>query len=277
MALKSKVSGGAGADWADLPSAAASMAALQSRGIFMDIVGLEGGGKSSLALTLARLGKLAYIDIDQSVDRARKPDSKKERENIKVLPVRYLTAMGMSEAQVQAIAAPAWANMGTKLDSAVSTWARGAVIDTGSETWELARLSAAGTLNPHGKRMDRVYGPINAKMRQLFRSVNRTHCKHLVTIHMLKDEYQDKINSSGEQVSIKTGKHVRAGFKEVGYLCDVVVRCFREKGEFKGEILLNKLPPAGPSLEGMELEGEQLDFSYIVGLSTETEPEEWLK
>lgn len=262
------------ADWEPLPDASASIAAIMRRGIFMDIVGVEGGGKSSLALTLAQIGKVAYVDIDQSVDRAKKPDGKKVSDNIKILPIRYSVGLGMSEERVKAVCGPVWANLGTKMESATASWARGAVVDTGTEGWELCRLASTGTPTPRGRRMDRVWGPINARMRQLLRTVYRTNCKHLITIHQLTDEYVDKMKE-GEMQSIRTGKKVRKGFKEIGYLCDLVVRCERESGTFKAVIDLCKLPPFGPDIEGMELEGDQMDFRTIVALATGTEPKEW--
>lgn len=266
------------ADWEEMPDPAASVKALMRRGIFMDITGLEGSGKSTLALTVARLGKVAYVDIDQSVDRAKKPEGKATRSNIKLLPVRYAVPMGSDEKMVQEICAPVWTNMGKKLEAAVMDWARAAAIDTGTEMWELNRYASAGTLNPKGKRMDRVYGPINARMRSNFRSVYRTHGKHLITIHQLKDEYIDKLKE-GEMQSVKTGKHIRAGFKEIGYLCDVTVRCFRDEKDkddkFKAEIEICKLPPHGPDLEGMILTGDQMDFGWIIAMATGTEAEDW--
>ena len=258
------------ADWESLDATRSVM----RRGVFMDITGLEGAGKSSLAMTAARLGGLAYIDIDQSFDRAKQPESKKARDNVKVLPIRY--AVGVTEELIKTSCAAAWGVMERKMAEAAATWARSEVVDTGTETWELARLAAQGTLNPKGKRMDRVYGPINAKVRQLLRSIYRTHGKHLITIHQLKDEYVDKMKD-GEIQSVRTGKMVRAGFKEIGYLSDVVVRCFREKDEFKAEIVMCKLAPNGPSLEGLVVEGDQLDFLEIVMHATGTEEGDWRK
>lgn len=273
--LKTSKSKNAGpADWEDLPDSAEALRALMKRGIFMDIVGLEGQGKSSLACTLARCGPVGYVDIDQSVDRAKKPEARKERERIKILPVRY--AIGLTTEVIKESCAEAWNNMERKIAAAASTWAGGVVVDTGTETWELVRLASQGTLNPKGKRMDRVYGPINAKIRQLYRSVYRTHGKHLCTIHQLKDEYVDKMKD-GELSSVKTGKFVRAGFKEVGYLSDLVVRCFKDGDEFKAEIQMCKLAPNGPSIEGMVIEGDQMDFAEIIALATGTEATDWIK
>lgn len=259
-----------GPDWQDLSTAEAS--AILKRGVFMDIVGLEGSGKSSLAATLARLGPIGYVDIDQAFDRARKPEDKKARAGIKVLPVRY--AVGVGEEAVKAECGPAWLNMDKRIRSAAHDWAAGIVVDTATEDWELIRLGSFGTLTPRANRMDRLYGPVNAKFRSHLRNVYRTERRHLITIHQLKDEYKDKI-IKGEKTSIRTGKHVRAGFKEIGYLADVVIRCFKDDDEFKAEIMLCKLPPNGPALEGTVLEDDDLDFAAIVMMATDTKLDDW--
>jgi len=262
---------GSSAAWQDLPASASTPKPL-SRGIFMDIVGLEGQGKSSLALTLAEVGAVAYLDVDQSVDRARRPTSKKERERVKILPIRY--GIGASEEVVKAECGKAWLHM--KSNMAGAAWAKGAVLDTGTESWELLRLGSFGTLTPRARRMDRLYGPVNAEYRQFLRSINRTRGMHLITIHQLKDEYKD-VMKDGEASSMRTGNQVRAGFKEIGYLADIVVRCHRKGDSFSATIELCKLAPNGPALEGTELDGDQLSFLSIVALATGTEKEDWIK
>jgi len=278
MALKSKAGSETNegvdgkADWEDLSSMSTSN--IPRRGIFMDITGLEGAGKSSLAMTLAEVGPLGYVDIDQSADRAKKPEGKKQRDGIKILPVRY--AIGLSEETVKANCAEAWFNLEKRVGEAAARWAKGVVIDTGTEGWELIRLASFGTLTPRGRRMDRLYGPVNAKYRQLHRTVYRTHGKHLITIHQLKEEYVDRLKE-GEMQSVRTGKMLRAGFKEIGYLSDLAVRCYREDGEFKAEIQVCKLSPNGPALEGVSVEGDDLNFASILALATDTTREDWLR
>jgi hypothetical protein len=103
-----------------------------------------------------------------------------------------------------------------------------------------------------------------------------------MTVHQLKDDYADRLKD-GEMQSFKTGKHVRAGFKEVGFLCDVVIRCFRDNkdeddtGKFKAEVEICKLPPNGPDLEGTILYGDMLDVGWVIATATGTEAEDWKK
>ena len=272
MALKNKAAAPSTSDWQDISSVIVS--GKPRRGVFMDVLGLEGMGKSSFALTLAELGPVGYVDIDQSVDRAKKPAGKKAREGVKILPVRY--SPGMGEEATKSVCGPVWLDLEKKVRTAAETWATGGIIiDTATEDWEVLRLGSFGTLNPKGNRMDRLYGPVNARYRTHLRSVYRAAGRHLVTIHQLKDEYKD-IVKNGVAQSIRTGKQNRSGFKEIGYLADVVIRVFRDGSNFKARIELCKLAPNGPDLEGEEVEGDQLSFLSIVTLATGTEPGEWL-
>lgn len=242
------------------------------RGIFMDIIGIEGSGKSSLAMTLGRSGGVGYIDIDQSADRARRPDDRKARDRIKIVSVSY--PVGMTEKIVIEECRKAWSHTLSMIREASAGWATGGIVlDTGTEAWELRRLAAFGTLTPKG-RTDTLYGPVNASFRNTMRSVYRDDHRHLITIHQMREEWKDKI-VNGQKIGIKTGRMVRTGFKEIPYMSDIIVQCERDKGEFKATVVLCKLSPNGPSMEGMELADDQLDFAEIVGMATDTEPDQW--
>lgn len=259
-----------GADW----EAVSESSIIKNRGIFMDIIGRDGAGKSSLAMTLAEFGALAYVDIDRSSDRAQKPASKKQREGIKVLPVSY--AVSLDEDENKRLCESVWDNLAAKVREAAAGWAKGVVIDTGDELWELKRFASFGKQSGSGRRMDRVYGPVNAQFRQLLRDVYRNSGRHLITTHKMKEEYKDKTNSQGEQVSIKTGDWVRTGFKEIPYLADMIVETYQnDDNEFAVKIVNCKLGPVGPTLRGQEFTGEQATFAGLIALATGTDPDDW--
>lgn len=262
MAIKKGASG-----WEDLSETPKRL----TRGIFLDIMAPEGMGKTSLALTLARMGSVGYVDLDQSIDRAKRPDGKKSTSRIKTLPIRY--SGGLTQEMNKTEAKDAWVELERKVGEAVVDWADGIILDTGTEAWELLRLAEFGTTTPRG-RTDKLYGPVNAKFRQLLRNIYRGHKKHLVTVHQMKEEYIDKAQPDGTIGSMKTGKMKAACMKEVPYLADMAVRCYRTKGDFKAVIEMCKLDP---SLEGIELEDEQLDIAAIIGLATGTDTEDWVK
>lgn len=253
--------------WEDLPEFSPTKL---TRGLMIDIVGAEGTGKSSLALTIAQCGMVGYVDIDQSADRARRPDGKGIGKRIRMLPVRY--SAGAGEEGTKQSCKVAWAGLEVGIEQAVSSWADAIIIDTDTEAWELKRLAAFGTVTPKG-RTDRLYGPVNAQFRQLHRNVNRVHRKHLVTIHQVKEEYVDKVKN-GEPTSVKTGKMVRASWKEIPYLADIIIRTGFDDGEFNATIEICKLDPA---MKGMVIEQSDLDLTTIIAMATGTDAADWRK
>jgi len=257
--------------WEDLPE----RRTIPTRGLLINIDGAEGCGKSSLALTLAELGKVGYIDIDQSVDRAQRPKMPKgKKAEIRVLSVRY--AAGLGEDLVKKSCIPAWRSMKSSALELTKSWATGGMIaDTGTELWELLRLGAFGSLTPQG-RTDRLYGPVNAEFRQFLRNIHRNHGRHLVVVNQMKDEYADKM-VNGKKESLRTGNLTRVGFKELGYLADMTLRCFKEDGEFKVRIEMCKLAPHGPSLEGSEFDGDDVNLPRLLATITDTEVADWVK
>lgn len=245
---------------------------LPKRGVCINIDGAEGTGKSSLALTIARLGPVAYEDIDQSLDRARRPDMPKGRQ-FKVRKITTVYSGGMSEEKIKNTCLPAWKQIKNSSLEAAEKWATGVIVDSGTEAWEVLRLGMFGTLTPRG-RTDSLYGPVNAEFRNWIRRLHRVHGKHLVLVNQMKDQW-GKNKKSGE--SERTGKLERVGFKELGYLADMTLETFKEKGEFKVRIVTCKLAPNGPSMEGQVMEDDDVDLIKILATVTDTEEGDWLK
>lgn len=242
------------------------------RGIMININGREGTGKTSLALTLARIGEVGYIDTDQSIDRAQRPSMQKGRKfKARVIPIRYRA--GINPETIKATCLPAWKLAKRSSHEAAADWAKGGVIaDTGTELWEILRLGMFGTLTPQG-RTDRLYGPLNSEFRQWVRTINRHYMKHLIIVNQVKEVYKE--NKKGE--SVRSGVYERAGFRELDYLADVSIYTEKVKGVYTATIQMNKLAPNGPALEGTVLEDDDLDLVKILAMSTGTEEEEWIK
>ena len=248
------------------------VAVFKRRGIHIDIYGDEGQGKSSLALTLAAVGQIGYVNIDQSIDRAY-VRSKKEWKNVKRIDVQYTA--GLTPEETSKICKPIFPHVQAKVAEACASWAKGIIIDTGHELWQILCMGKFGTLTPKG-RTDNLYGPLNAQMRSLLRGVNRQAGKHLITVHHTKDEYADKKGPSGV-VSTKTGNKIKACWKEINQLADVVLKVERSGDVMMATIELCKLPPHGPSIEGDGVTGDDLDVFSIIAQATGTKREEWLK
>lgn len=253
-------------DWEEIPAATTR----PKRGVLVNVDGLEGMGKSSLALTMAKLGMIAYVDIDQSIDRAQRPVVKKGRKfEAKLIPIRYKASL--SEAENKAQCGPAWNKIRTGGLEASEKWAKTVIVDTADEAWEILRLGAFGTVTPKG-RTDSLYGPVNASYRQWLRTMHRHNMAHVILVNKMKEIW--KKGADGQ--SSRTGKFERVGFKELGYLADMSLTAFvDDRGKFMVRIDMCKLAPNGPSLQGTEYEVEDMDLPAILCMATDTELEEW--
>jgi hypothetical protein len=99
---------------------------------------------------------------------------------------------------------------------------RSLLFDTGTELYEMLRISEFGKL---GEVLPHHYAPVNAKFRDWIRQVLDSDSNLLIT-HKVKEEWA---NSGG--VGSKTGRIVRAGFKEVEFDVHVSIRHDRDWGE----------------------------------------------
>jgi hypothetical protein len=168
------------------------------------------------------------------------------------------------------LVAPVWNRMVANWNAAIDTWARTAIMDTDSEAWEECRLAHFGELNPKG-RIDNLYGPVNARWRALWKRHKRAEKCNVIAISQSKDEYRDKKTPKGI-VSERTGRTIRTGQKEIGFMSDVIVRCTKNDGVFA--VTIEKGWYNGAA-EGITLENEDATFARVMSLITETEEEEW--
>ncbi len=244
--------------WEDAPTE------FTRRVVHMDIIGLEGTGRSRLALTAP--GPIAYINSDEKIQGVVQPFAREKK--IRIATYGFI-ATGDRQADLTA-AEIVWSKVkGWMRDS--STWARTTVFDTATEGWEMCRLGNFGELNPKGNRMDALYGPVNAEFRGMFKQFRLQETTNLITIHQVKDHYIDKVEG-GKVKSINTGTTKRAGFKEFGYMADVVIRTSKSAGTFAATIEKGWWNAA---TEGLTLENDDITFPKIMGLITETEESEW--
>lgn len=239
------------------------------RTVLMDIIGPEGTGRTRLALTAP--GPIALINADEKVEGIVQPFVR-EGKKIKIATFG-MTATSDKQATLTQ-GEQVWGRVRGWLTDSMG-WAKTTVVDTATEGWELCRLANFGELNPKGNRMDRLYGPVNAEFRAAFKQFRIVGKSNLVTIHQTKDHYVDKMKD-GVLQSVNTGTTKRAGFKEFGYIADVVLRT--GKSVVGGDIVFTATIEKGwwnATTEGLTFEGEDCRFSYIMSIITETEESEW--
>ena len=123
--------------------------------------------------------------------------------------------------------------------------------DNWTEVWELCRLANLGRLTqvpPH------FYGVPNGEMRKLIRDAKARPDITLVLIQKLTAEYaNDKA----------TGLKVPAGFKDIPYLVQIVVNCWRKDKKFG--ITVGKCTH-NPTTEGLELVEPMSTFPILMGM-----------
>lgn len=259
--------GGTGAadGWEDVPDT------LIRRGIHMDIVGPTGSGRTRLALTAP--GPIALAHTAEKID-GLVQQFKREGKLIRLL--NFGGVYRGDPATIAGAAGITWNNMRRLWLAALDDdgWAKTLIMDTATEGWEAIRLARFGELAPKG-RVDNMYGPVNAEWRSLFKHPNvKVHgTRNVITIHQEKDEYVEKKTARGSE-SVRTGRQLRAGMKEMGYMPDVVVQTGRDPmtGDFTAVIVKGWFNAA---VEQTELRNEDIRFPFIMSLITEMDESEW--
>ena len=246
--------------------------------VFMDIMGLEGSGKTRLALSAP--GPVALID---GAEKTGGVMNRVVAETGKVIRRhKYIYTLTDKKEEDRERAEAVLVELISKYRDAMNGWARSVVFDTGNRLWELVRLSHHGVLRPKGNRMDALYGPPNAEIRGLladeFRAQNRTN---VITIHQMGDKYIDKM-VNGTMTSMKTGKYERkGGFKEIPFIADIVVECVRTPtGGFAAIVRKGWV---NPGIEGIEADEEMLqalgysglNFSSLLAWITDMPEDKW--
>lgn len=251
-----------GAGWSDAPTR------FTRRCVFMSIYGETGTGRTTLALTAP--GPIGLAHTAEKIDGI-------VQKFLDEKVIRLVNFGGTFRGDVKEIADqanPIWEGMKRAWYDGIDNWARTVVMDTDTEAWEMIRLARLGTVNPFNPS-PHIWGPINGEWRSLFKHYRGQERCSVIGIGQSKDEYKTKI-IKGKEVSKATGRTIRAGQKEMGYMSDVIVRTYREivDGSPKFSAVIEK-GWFNAHAEGMVLEGDEVRFSYIMSLITGLDEEEW--
>lgn len=229
----------------------------QTTGIIIDIIGQEGTGRSSLALTMP--GPVAYINSDEKIEGIVQPHVVKGKA-VKVWTYGFIASSDKQDNINRA--APIWWKMQAMCKESIE-WASTTIIDTQTDAWELARLGEFGEVNPKVKNLGSAYGDVNMQFRGNMKQFRIAAKSNLVTIHQVKDEY---VNDK------RSGRMLRAGFREMGYIANVVVRTGKYFDPVRGLVFTATIEKGwfNALTEGLTVEGEDcrlpLLLSYITGL-----------
>lgn len=280
------------------------------RRLVLGVDGLDKSGKTTFALTAPK--PLVYLDFDIGkegvIDRAPDADRILTSKPYMLRPSEIGWGESVDQKRVVAVMAAAEAELNrfrtTYLHAlrepvmtiaGVPTKARSVVIDTGGEAWELLRLCEFGKLSqvkPHH------YAQVNSLMRDLVRAAFDSDV-NVIWLHKLKSEWAGG-NDGG--MGNKTGALERQGFKDMSYLVQANLLCYRipaaqaiertvrwKSGE--GETLIPTDPRSDgdlgfrlvvgnsrhdATLEGLMLENEMATFPQIAAMMIPgTTPDDW--
>lgn len=238
------------------------------RKVLMSIWGPTGSGRTSLALTAP--GPIKFAHAGEKIAGVINRYSRDK--DIRVMNFGCILSGSAQEMSDQA--SPHWSKLESGVKESLHDGStRSMIVDTDTEAWELIRMAFFGELNPKG-RTDSLYGPVNGRWRSMWKAARAQDLCNFIVIGQAKDEYV-QVTKDGRKSSEKSGRLIQAGQKEVAYMSDVVIETSRdyENGDFIATIRKGWWNAA--NTEGLEFRNQEIRFSNIMAVITETEESEW--
>lgn len=230
--------------------------------LILNVQGLEGTGKNHLSFTYDR-GPIYVHSFDIGLDGV----VQKFQDTREIYVAEYELKVQPGEAtdrEVGDAANKVWeAFVSNYRDSLSSTRDEGLVLcDTGTEAWELLRLASFGKLT---QVMPHNYAKPNAEFRDLVRE--GFDATNVVWLHKMKDEYENYLDSKGQEKSRKTGAKSAKMMNDIPFLVQGSVETFSEPRDGGGvDFYMRVLDKyrLNPDLVGMVLEN---DFNTLLDLT----------
>lgn len=251
------------------------------RSIFTSIEGEEKTGKTHLALTLASPHfKTGVLDLNNGLGGV-VHKRVKEIGSGHIRVARHLMPEGEDKAKIKTLAKARWAEVRTDFLTSIKD-NRYTFVDSGTEVWLLARQKSFGDAKAEkgSKAGSLDYEEANSSTRGLF-GMHNQFGNHLVVTHQMDDEWKQQKNpDTGSMKSVRTGKRVFDGFKEIPFMIEVVLRT-EKRVTNEGMFFVATLVTCrfAPKLEGTEFSEElgQFNLPFIYSYITDTEEAFWLR
>jgi hypothetical protein len=238
-------------------------------GVIMEIWGPTMTGRTTLALTAP--GPIALISFHEKIDGIVQAQADKK-------DIRIFKAGRIFRGTPQQIQSEAWEAMSAYEGAYYQAfeWAKTIIVDTHPEAWYLERLAEFGAEKPATGRIDRNWAGINNRWMSMLNKArsqdgNDHSQTNVIFIGQVEDEWKDGEGGIGK----KTGRLIRTSTKasdQVLLKSDISVRTDKSRGNFTSTIYKGWW---NASSEDMVLENEMSNFGMIMGLVTETDPDEW--
>lgn len=236
-----------------------------------DIYGPAGAGKTHFALTAPGPIGYALFGIKDELDGViQKFEGTKE-----IMVGRYADAGETQKTRkmddsMKKLFTEQNARFEKEMIAAVNAGARSIVIDKATDLWEAVRFGLFGA-SAHPGEYQRAQA--NMEWGRLIRSVVGAGV-NLILIHEDQEEWGDTadVDKDGKPVRRPTGRRIRKGNEKTDYLIDVKLRAFREKGEFKTEVVEAK---KAPEYNGLIMDG--FDFATLGSMvKPAADPSVWI-
>lgn len=233
-------------------------------GVVTEIWGPTGSGRTSLALSAP--GPIAYIYFHEKIDGVVQKFSNGK-------DIRMFKAGGVFRGEPEEIREGAWSAM-KEYESAYYDafgWARTIVLDTHNEAWYLERLAEFGAPKPEKGRVDKNYGPVNNRWMSLINMARAQEMTNVIFIGQAEEEWKDGAGGFG----YKTGRLVRVSTtasNQILLKSDISVRTDKKDGEFISTIIKGWW---NADSEDEKLKGSLSTYNMVLGLVTDTDPDEW--
>ena len=228
----------------------------KKRHILIGTEGRSNTGKTEFVLSAPGPGIVLCLDrgFDGIFDNPNPPKTRREDFAFKVIPIPLATQAAQPEYLEY------WRKFYAEYKTALANPdARVVGLDGDSDSWELQRLAEFGKLEQVPPMR---YTAVNAARRAMIARAFDSG-KIVISTNKLKDGYDSKIDNTGKEVQIRTGKDVRQGFADQEYLYQIQIRHLhnQDTGQFGLRILRCK---ADTTLQGLELWGEDCCFAGLV-------------
>lgn len=218
--------------------------------LLLNIQGLEKTGKDHFSLTAP--DPIAMLSFDIGLEGVIEKFNKKKK--VYIAEYELLAQPGVaSEADVEREASKLWNQVVSDFrDAFASPSIRTVIVDTGSELWELKRLSEFGKMSANVQH----YGPVNADFRRLLRIPYDTN-KNFAMLHKMKDEW----TRGADGKSGKSGKLERAGMKDIGFLLQGNIQTWRDANQGFHATMLDCRQ--NPTVNGVDFEGPMCNWATV--------------
>lgn len=232
-------------------------ASTETKGLKRLMLGTEGWsdtGKTEFAMSAPGPGIIICLDRGlEWADNPHPPATRNPDFAVKIIP-RLMPTQAKQDKYVEN-----WRLFYAELTKALENKdCRTVVIDTDSDSWELQRLADFGRTRGV---MPLLYPDSNAARKAMWAKAWDSG-KVIISTNRLEEEYKKELDASRKEVSMKTGRHVRQGWKDTNYLFGMQVRHLRNaQGEFGVEIIKCK---SDGEVVGLTFWKEECNFRTLV-------------